>query len=150
MQQSLWLPFWVGLGLIATSLPLILLLPQARSHAEKKEESIHSRTSHVGISETSPLLAEEEPESSNLEEDELSQPPETVKAKSVMGTIKSVMSDYLALIASRRDFQLLLAAFCLAGLSNSALGLLLVYISKRYQWPFARVCFAHLNALCSR
>lgn len=139
MQKSLWLPFWVGIGLILISLPLVLLLPQAHSDTGKGAASLNPHTDNVSDSETSPLIPENEPGFSGPEEDELRRCPEPVEAKSDKGITKGILSDYVALVARRRDFQLLLVAFCLSGLSSSAISLLLIYISKRLQWPFARV-----------
>lgn len=131
MQKNMWLPFWAGFGLIALSFPLIVLLPRARN-----SETV-GKLRPESTSETSPLI----PETSVLRDDgELGRSAGESKSTSILWVMRSFFASYFALVANRRNFRILLGAFCLAGLSNSAMGLLHVYISKRYQWPFARVC----------
>jgi hypothetical protein len=47
----------------------------------------------------------------------------------------------VGLIRGRRNFQVLLCSFFLTALASSDTKLLVQYISKRYEWTFAQVCF---------
>jgi hypothetical protein len=133
MQKNMWLPFWVGFGLIALSFPLIVLMPQARGPEEE------AGSTPGNTSETSPLMSETESVLRGYDE-ELCRCAGESKSRSISCVMGSFFASYYAIVATHRNFQILLGGFCLAGFSNSAMGLLHVYISKRYQWTFARVC----------
>ena len=127
MSQSLWLPFWIGIALLLAAIPTIYLLPETKSHPSK-----YSPEPDPAAPETDPLLRQR-PSSPTGYSNAFK-----VDKRPSNRIIQTVMT-LIRLIVGRRNFQLLLASFLLTALASSDTKLLVQYISKRYNWTFARV-----------
>lgn len=113
MTILLWLPFWIGITLLMIAVPIISLLPDHTTAADRRDEQSRPLLS-------SPLLKAQDPRPTVLQ--------------SVMGRFRALRA---ALASHPRNFSLLLACFLLASLASSDTKLLVQYISKRYRWTFA-------------
>lgn len=126
MTRSLWLPFYLGLGLLLIALPIILLLPRT-------QEQPKAKPSEDDASENSPLLNRASMNPTGASNAAI--PPNNI--------FRKLLSDLWALrdlISGRRNFQLLLGAHMSAAVASSSMAVLVQYISKRYGWAFAQVC----------
>lgn len=126
MSQSLWLPFWIGIALLLAAIPTIYLLPETKNHPSK-----YSPEPDPAAPETDPLLRQR-PSSPTRYSNAFK-----VDKRPSNHIIQTVMT-LIRLIIGRRNFQLLLASFLLTALASSDTKLLVQYISKRYNWTFAR------------
>lgn len=123
MTRSLWLPFYLGIGLLLMTLPIILLLPRTTEQDKGRHSNEGSEAnSLLGA----PLHSNEATDASVLN---------IAIPKKVLLHLKATGS----LLIGRRNFQLLLAAFMILALASSSTAILVQYISKRYQWTFAQV-----------
>jgi hypothetical protein len=115
MTLLLWLPFWIGIALLAAAVPIISVLPD---HNITTKEDQRDEQSQPLLS--SPLLKAQDSRPSILH--------------SVISRFHALRT---ALASHPRNFSLLLACFLLASLASSDTKLLVQYISKRYRWTFA-------------
>lgn len=119
MSWSLWLPFLIGLLLLAAAIPLVSFLPaQPKSISPKERQN----------EDAEPLLADD---TSNAE----NQGFESHQLVSRPGA-RGIVKQFWAQISGRANFQLLLGLFLVAALASSNSPLLPQYISKRYDWTF--------------
>jgi hypothetical protein len=110
MSIMLWLPFWIGIALLLSCLPIIALLPNA--------------------GDGSLLRAREAPSSPLLKA--------TESRRTLLRSIAKRFSRLFGIITTHsRNFTLLLFSFFLTSLASSDTKLLPQYISKRYEWLFA-------------
>lgn len=113
MTALLWLPFWVGIALLVTAIPVIRMLPDkvAPQHEAQTQPLLSSPRLKAQQDQHQPLWT------------------------SVWQRFQTLM----AVVASHpRNFTLMLACFLLASLASSDTKLLVQYISKRYDgWTFA-------------
>ncbi|KUI62778.1 hypothetical protein VP1G_09900 [Cytospora mali] len=113
MTVLLWLPFYIGIALLAIAIPIISMLPYhgaSSSHRDEQAEPLLS----------SPLLKAQNSEHSALQ-----------SVANRFRTLKTILASH------PRNFSLLLICFLLASLASSDTKLLVQYISKRYHWTFA-------------
>lgn len=117
MTIMLWLPFWIGTGLLLAAVPVIRMLPDhtASSSRDRDEQSQPLLSS--------PLLKAQD---SN---DSASSSWHAVIER--FRTLKQVLTSH------SRNFSLMLICFLLTSLASSDTKLLVQYISKRYHWTFA-------------
>ncbi|CAJ2508867.1 Uu.00g138930.m01.CDS01 [Anthostomella pinea] len=114
MSLRLFLPFWLGIGLLILAIPTISLLPRVASTM---------------------LVADDENQRPLI-----SSP--TLKAQASNSTLLSPIVERVRTLVSvvrshPRNLTLLLISFFLTSLASSDTKLLAQYISKRYQWTFA-------------
>lgn len=112
MTILLWLPFWIGIGLLLVAVPIICMLPDhapSRSRDEQSQPLL-----------SSPLLKAQDANDSLLH--------------LVIGRFRTLK---LVLASHSRNFSLMLFCFLLTSLASSDTKLLVQYISKRYHWTFA-------------
>jgi MFS family permease len=113
MTLLLWLPFWIGITLLAIAIPVISMLPDHNTAKNQRDEQSQPLLS-------SPLLKAQDSRPTILH--------------SVINRFHALRT---ALASHPRNFSLLLACFLLASLASSDTKLLVQYISKRYRWTFA-------------
>lgn len=113
MTVLLWLPFYIGIGLLAIAIPVISMLPDHGASSSRRDEQAEPLLS-------SPLLKAQDSEHSALQ-----------SVVNRFRTLKTVLASH------PRNFSLLLVCFLLASLASSDTKLLVQYISKRYHWTFA-------------
>lgn len=133
--MNLWVPFFIGLALLLFALPATLVLPGRRSSQEARKKHVERSTQDV--SETSRLL--DDPSSMNEPHLGVCEDPD--EDPSWPGLFNAIFAHVLGLCASvlqRPKFQILLEIFFLASLASSNSPILVLYVSKRYGWTFAR------------
>ncbi|ROV93534.1 hypothetical protein VSDG_06808 [Cytospora chrysosperma] len=113
MTILLWLPFYIGIALLAIVIPIISMLPDHGASSSRGDEQAEPLLS-------SPLLKAQDSEHSALQ-----------SVVNRFRTLKTVLASH------PRNFSLLLVCFLLASLASSDTKLLVQYISKRYHWTFA-------------
>ena len=121
MSRDLWLPFWIGIGLLLTAILSLKLFP--RTPESTKRTTGASTTREEDQEEETPLL--------NPITREPSHSPR-LKVKSLMRVILDEVRHTIDLISGRGNFQLLCAVFFGAALASSSTNLLPIYISRRY------------------
>ncbi|KAK4180915.1 major facilitator superfamily domain-containing protein [Triangularia setosa] len=120
MALRLWLPFLLGLGLLALSAPLVSLLPLTSPPHRPVEQS---------------LAADEESSSPLLSSRANPPTPKTLKS-----LLAARLTSILALLTPPRpNFILLLLVFFLASLASSDTKLLPLYISKRHHLLLSQI-----------
>lgn len=125
MSLNLWLPFYLGIGLLIGALPIIAFLPQPALHRTSANEATEDAT------EETPLVHE------SISQDE---PADTPRARpSITKRIFLELKDILYLVIGRPNFQQLLVTVLILGIASSNIGVLVLYISKRYGRTFAEV-----------
>lgn len=133
MSWNIWLPFWINIGLLTCAIPTILLLPAtARSTLVDSSAYLSRHPNSADIEETGPLL--EERDGSPGRYANAFEKPQGFAQQTVQAARKLV-----SMIRGRRNFQILLCSFFLTALASSDTKLLVQYISKRYEWTFAKV-----------
>lgn len=115
MTALLWLPFWIGIALLAAAAPVIRLLPD---HAPPSRTQGHEQTQPLL---SSPLLKAQDHRDAPLWDAVMQR----------FRTLRAVLARH------PRNFSLLLVCFLLASLASSDTKLLVQYLSKRYSWTFA-------------
>lgn len=116
MTIMLWLPFWIGTGLLLAAVPVIRMLPD------------HTASSPRGRDEQSqPLLSSPLLKAQDANDSSSSWHAVIERFR----TLKQVLTSH------SRNFSLMLICFLLTSLASSDTKLLVQYISKRYHWTFA-------------
>jgi MFS family permease len=122
MTVLLWLPLWIGVGLLIMAIPVISALPlppTPRCHQRDR------------------LATDEENEAAAPLISSITTPTKTITLKD---RAAARFRTLLSLVASpTRNFTLLLAVFFLASLASSDTKMLPLYASTRYRWTFAQV-----------
>lgn len=113
MTVLLWLPFYIGIALLAIAIPVISMLPDHGASSNHRDEQAEPLLS-------SPLLKAQDSDQSALQ-----------SVAKRFRTLRTVLASHT------RNFSLLLICFLLASLASSDTKLLVQYISKRYHWTFA-------------
>lgn len=132
MSWSIWLPFWINIGLLTCAIPTIMLLPAThKSTFTGFDPASPGCSIDSNIEEAGPLLSDNGSGPSRYA-DAFEKPRGIVET---MHTIRKLGG----LIRGRRNFQVLLCSFFLTALASSDTKLLVQYISKRYEWSFAQV-----------
>jgi hypothetical protein len=136
MSLDLWIPFYLGLGLLIVSLPIIALLPHSQTFVHDQVNS----DAGDGAEET-PLLngtsGHDQNGSANLSR------TETTLKTTIKSTIVTQVRDTIGLITGRPGFQQLLAIVFVLALASSNTNVLILYLSKRYDRTFAEVSTGH-------
>lgn len=114
MTIVLWLPFWIGIGLLLAAVPVIRMLPDHAPSSRYRDEQAQPLLS-------SPLLKAQDANAS----------PSLRSVIERFRTLKQVLTSH------SRNFTLMLICFLLTSLASSDTKLLVQYISKRYHWTFA-------------
>ncbi|KIL87654.1 hypothetical protein FAVG1_09364 [Fusarium avenaceum] len=117
MTLSLWLPFWLGIILLLSAIPIIQLLPSPKE-LDRDGDDLDEEQHEPLLS--SPLLKAQDDQNSLLQ-----------STRERLQTIKTIISSH------PRNFTLLLFSFWLTSLASSDTKLLVQYISARYDWTFA-------------
>ncbi|KAF2175188.1 major facilitator superfamily transporter [Zopfia rhizophila CBS 207.26] len=125
MSLNLWLPFYLGIGLLIGAFPIIAFLPQPALHGTSANEPT------VDATEETPLVNE------SMSQDESADTPRVDSSitKGILLELKGI----LCLVTGRPNFQLLLVTVLVLGIANSNTSVLVLYISKRYGRTFAEV-----------
>jgi hypothetical protein len=131
MTQSLWLPFWISIGLLLCAIPTILLLPGTKGSSVLSSTNDHEDTDPTA-EESGPLLTSRD-QSPSRYASAVSAPTNTLTS------MACAMRKLLRSVTGRRNFQVLLCSIFLTSLASSDTRLLVQYISKRYGWTFAQV-----------
>ena len=139
MSVNLWLPFYLGLGLLGCALPLIALLPSSPSHHDNDQHSVVDDNSHV-TEETRLREGARQDDSPGVE------PPTQSNTTS---RILSEVKETLCSILRKTNMQEILVVVLLAGLAKSSMDILIVYLSKRYNKTFAQVYHSPLLSVAS-
>lgn len=113
MSVVLWLPFWIGLGLLLAAVPVIRMLPDHTPASRSSDEQAQPLLS-------SPLLKAQDANDSLL-----------YSVVERFQVLRQVVASH------SRNFTLMLVCFLLTSLASSDTKLLVQYISKRYHWTFA-------------
>ncbi|KAJ8130307.1 hypothetical protein O1611_g3323 [Lasiodiplodia mahajangana] len=148
LLRSLWLPFGLGLGCLALTIPCIWLLPETRPWLRKpKPLSRTSAGAPVGGSqddetESSPLLSERTAPNASSEatapNGEIAGRPrlhEFVRKK--FREVAQSQRDLRHLIRLNPSFSLCLLIFLVTTLSKQSINVLLQYTSKKFNVSFA-------------
>lgn len=114
MTVILWLPFYIGIALLAIAIPVISMLPDHGASTRRQDEQAEPLLS-------STLLKAQDPDDHSV-------------LQSVINRFRTLRT---VLASHPRNFSLLLTCFLLTSLASSDTRLLVQYISKRYQWTFA-------------
>lgn len=114
MTVRLWLPFWIGIGLLLAAVPVIRMLPD------------HAPSSCSYDEQAQPLLS-----SPLLKAQDANDPSTLHLVIERFRALKQVLASH------SRNFTLMLICFLLTSLASSDTKLLVQYISKRYHWTFA-------------
>lgn len=115
MTIKLWLPFWIGIGLLLAAVPVIRMLPDYTASSRDRDEQAQPLLS-------SPLLKAQDANDAS---------------SSWHAVIERFRTLKQVLMSHSRDFSLMLVCFLLTSLASSDTKLLVQYISKRYHWTFA-------------
>lgn len=133
MSKNLWLPFWIYIALLTCAIPTISLLPRTQVATVAAIESAEVGSDRA--EEVGPLLGRRDSSPHQFSNAFETQPG---ISQSVINAIRKM----IRLVTGRRNFQVLLCSFFLTALASSDTKLLVQYISKRYQWTFAKVGLA--------
>lgn len=134
MSWSIWLPFWINIGLLACAIPTVAILPDTHKSTVVSTETASLPCPVNGdIEEAGPLLAAGSEHGSRRYASAFEKPQGFVQ-ETVYATRK-----LMGLFQGRRNLQVLLCSFFLTALASSDTKLLVQYISKRYEWTFAQV-----------
>lgn len=134
MSWSIWLPFYINIGLLACAIPTIALLPDThRSTVVNTDAAYPPHSPETDAEEAGPLLAAESEHSPGHYVSAFEK-PEGFAQETVYAARKLI-----GLVRGRRNFQVILCSFFLTALASSDTKLLVQYISKRYEWTFAQV-----------
>ena len=125
MSILLWLPFFIGIGLLVLAIPIIaLLLPPPISMARRSISTDDEDEAEADAGQ--PLLAS------------FPRPKDIDPNPTILRAVGNSFRNLRATISSHPlNFSLLLASFVLTSLASSDTKLLVQYISKRYGWKFA-------------
>ncbi len=149
MSKNLWLPFYTSILLLTCAVPTIRMLPDIRATALPKPASTSTTPTEPNEEED-----EREAEYGRLlrgESTEDSEHPYGRFYTNVFGReakpsfrqrVTLALGKIVKIAAGRKKFQILLCSFFLTALASSDTKLLVQYISKRYEWTFAKVCFS--------
>ena len=129
MSLTLWLPFYLGLGLSLSALPILLLLPrqstQPRDHSQPCEQPPND------TDEIAPLISD------ISDQDEIA-----ATSKHRMGIVHRLVSE-VKTVCERPNFLKLIAIGMLLSIAGSGTAIYLLYLSKRYHRTFIEVrCFS--------
>ena len=130
MSVNLWLPFYLGLGLLGCALPLIALLPSSSSYHENDQHLVVDGNGHA--TEESLLLGEDRQDHSPGVE------PST--RRNSTSRIFFGVKENLCAIPQMTKLQQILVVVLFVGLAKSSMDILILYLSKRYNKTFAQVC----------
>jgi hypothetical protein len=125
MSLNLWLPFYLGIGLLIGALPIIAFLPQPALHSTSANGPTKDAT------EETPLVNESVSQDESADS-QLAHP-------SIIKRILLELKDISYLVIGRPNFQQLLITVLILGIASSNTGVLVLYISKRYGRTFAEV-----------
>lgn len=139
MSWNIWLPFCISVGLLTCAIPTIMFVPEMHKSAlVGPEAGIYQRSLDVDVEEAGPLLGDSESSLSRYAN-------AFEKPRGFVQETLQVVRKLASLIRGRSNFQILLYSFFLTALASSDTKLLVQYISKRYEWTFAQVCFIDQN-----
>ncbi|KAI9170832.1 MFS efflux pump atnC [Paramyrothecium foliicola] len=124
MSVLLWLPFFLGVGLLLLAVSAISTLPSPNSIAQNDR--------------CEAFVSDPEEQTQHL----LSSPTSKAQAIAFDGSIFRLVGEhvrelYLIVSSHPRNFSLLLFSFFLTSLASSDTKLLVQYISGKYRWTFA-------------
>lgn len=122
MTALLWLPFWLGIALLVTAIPVIRMLPDHVSSSSSSSSGARKCDDQTQPLLSSPLLKAQ---------DQQQDVPLLASVWERFRTLGAVLASH------PRNFTLMLICFLLASLASSDTKLLVQYISKRYSWTFA-------------
>jgi len=129
MSLNLWLPFYLGLGLLIGALPIITFLPQQTLPGTSANDSTEGAIEDA--TEETPLVNE------TMSQDESA---DTSRARpSILKRILLELKEISNLVIGRPNLQQLLVAILILGIASSNTSVLVLYISKRYGRTFAEV-----------
>ncbi|KAI0096457.1 major facilitator superfamily domain-containing protein [Nemania sp. FL0031] len=143
LLQSLWLPFGLGIGSLALTIPCILLLPETRPWLQKPTHlgSITTRTVARGgqddVLENSPLLPERTTNASSEDGEMARRPPLQEFVRKKCQEIVQSQRDLRHLMRLNPSFPLCLLIFLCTTLSKQSINILLQYTSKKFNVSFA-------------
>jgi hypothetical protein len=120
MTTLLWLPFFIGLGLLALAIPFIFILPDHPHQTNRRPTARRYVDEQSRPLISSPVLKAQQADDSVLR---------SILAR--FNTLSSILSSH------PRNLTLLFISFFLTSLASSDTKLLAQYISKRYHWTFA-------------
>lgn len=141
MNWSIWLPFWINIGLLACAIPTIAMLPDTHESAIVGPKiASPSRSAEGDVEEAGPLLAADSEHGLGRYANAFEEPQDLVQE-----TLHAARK-LVGLAQGRLNFQVLLLSFFLTALASSDTKLLVQYISKRYEWTFAQVGNEHIRA----
>lgn len=141
MSRNQWLPFYLGISLLLGALPIVALIPQGIASGVGGDSEIVNQANQANdqVPEEAPLLSEQTRRNPSRS---------AVKARTdILKNIRLEMKALYNLIVGRSNFQLLMGTVLIMGIANSSTSILVLYISKRYSWAFAKVSAAHHRQL---
>lgn len=139
MSVNLWLPFYLGLGLLGCALPLIALLRSSPSHHDNDQHSVVDCNSHV-TEETRLLEGDSQDHSPGVE-----QSTQSNTTSRILSEVKETLRSFLR----KTSLHEILVVVLLVGLAKSSMDILILYLSKRYNKTFAQVCQSSLLSVAS-
>ncbi|KAF9699066.1 hypothetical protein EKO04_003141 [Ascochyta lentis] len=134
MSWSVWLPFWLNIGLLTCAIPTIILLPEMMKSPLIDTSQSSRKPDTDDIEESGPLLEQREGSPSRYAS-------AFEKPHGFVQEIVQAARKLVGLIRGRQNFQVLLCSFFLTALASSDTKLLVQYISKRYEWTFSQAGF---------
>ncbi|KAJ8120098.1 hypothetical protein ONZ43_g3107 [Nemania bipapillata] len=130
MTVDIWLPFYIGLGFLITAIALITLLPQPASANTDAKPTTSNMIDEV--TEDTPFLSHsaelnDEPTTSHSGKDEGTRSAFSERVKSIYSSLYN-----------NANYAKLLLIVLLFGISSSNIGILILYLSKRYEQTFVQ------------
>lgn len=129
MSHNLYLPFYLGLALLVGALPTIRVLPRPALPSNLTAETIASNI-------------EDDTEETPLTRAAISYPPPPKSpeaSSSILQRIWLELREIAQLLTRRANMKWLLVAELILGMASTSIGILVLYISNRYNKTFAEV-----------
>ncbi len=145
LEYNLWIPFWIGIAAFALALPAAAFLPDTRRSSKESRRGIDVDAETHHPLETETLLPQTSEEANGHDGALKIQEEEHMTFLEAMCAAKSQTQkefrDMIKLFGSNKNVGLCLVAFLVTTLAKSSLNILLLYISKRYDWTIARAAY---------
>ena len=130
MSRDLWLPFYLGIGLLVGALPIVMFLPRPATEDDRQR---FLNASVDDATEQTPLIADPSSQASDV-----GQKDNPSILQKLVGEVRVIRS----LILGRPNFQQLIIITILLAIASSNTSVLVLYLSKRYNRTFESVRFS--------
>lgn len=120
MTRNVWTPLLIGLGVQSLGIPIALALPETSGPKAENTRPLNTTTEE-----------EEDEEEDNLKSSSEESPRESNYREVMLFLLKDI------------NVTLLIFTFFVTTIGRQAMEMLLQYVSKRYEWPLAKVSLSH-------